>query len=146
MKKLDITLAMAKRKLAAKSGSLDEVTCTNVVQYLTAKQRIALANEICRVLKPKGTAQVIFPHWCAAKYCGDLDVTWPPVTEAWFYRLNKEWRKANKVSGYKCDFDFTLGYGMHPAIVPRSQEHQHNALSFWKEAAQDTIANLTKRA
>jgi hypothetical protein len=111
-----------------KAGTVDEVFSRNLINYLTPKYRIHFVNELYRVY-------------------GDLDQQWPPVGEEWLFFLNKEWREANAywAKGYACDFDFTCGYGMHPAIVPKNDEYRQTAISFWKEAAQETVVTLTKR-
>ena len=145
MKEVKVTLAMAKRRLLFKAGSVEEVSCANVMHLLKPAERKRFAHELYRVLKKGGKAQIVMPHWCASKYYGNPDIPWPPVTETTFYYLNKDWRKANGVTGWTCDFDFSVGYGMHPAIVPKTQEYQHHALSFFKEAAQDMVCTLTKR-
>jgi hypothetical protein len=78
----------------------------------------------------------------------DVRVQFPPVSEGWFATLNKAWREGQNCvdqSGYTCDFDHTLGYGLHPQIVARNQEYQQNAVTFWKEAAQDLCATLIKK-
>ena len=131
-----------------KSGTVDEVNADYLIQYLTASERVHFANELYRVLKPGGKAVIIAPHWCASRAYGDLQAHYPPVSEMFFATLNKAWRDAqNRVdtSGLRCDFDHTLGYGLHPQIIPRSVEYQQNAITYWKEAAQDIYATLTKR-
>lgn len=131
-----------------KTSSVDEVNADYLVQYFTPKERVHFANELYRVLKPEARAVIKAPHWCSARAYGDTTAHWPPISEMWFVTLNKAWREAqNRVdtSGYTCDFDFTLGYGLHPAIISRNAEYQQNAVTFWKEAAQDICATLTPR-
>ncbi len=140
-------LPLVRRKWPHKSGTIDFVKATNVLPFLTPKERVHFANELFRVLKVGGKAQLVLPHWCSARALGDLSFAFPPVTEAWFPHLNREWRKTQAPWGkaYRCDFDHTLGYGLHPAIVNRNQEYQQHAVTFWKEAAQELIVTLTKR-
>lgn len=128
--------------------SVDEVHCSHFVEHLTAQERIHFVNELYRVLKPGGKATIITPHWASNRAYGDLTHQWPPVSEMWFYYLSKEWREANAPHNdqYTCDFDATWGYSTHPEINLRNQEYQQHALTFWKEAAQDTVATLIKRA
>lgn len=141
----DLTRVKGKWKEA--TNSIDSVQINNLVAFLSAKERIHFANELHRVLKSGGKAQIATPHWCSARAYGDLAFQWPPVSEAWFYHLNDGWRKANAPWGkdYKCDFDMTLGYGMHPQLVSKNQEYQQHAMTFWKEAAQDIIICLIKK-
>jgi hypothetical protein len=87
------------------------------------------------------------PHWASCRAYGDLTHQWPPVSEFWFYYLGKDWRAANAPhnDGYTCDFDATWGYTLHQEIAARNQEYQIHAMNFFKEAAQDIVATLTKK-
>jgi hypothetical protein len=130
-----------------KANSVDEVSCHYLVNYLTATERVHFANELYRVLKVGSKAQIVTPYWCASKAYGDLRAQWPPVSESWFGHLNKGWRDAQNwvdTTGYKCNFDIGLGYGMHPSILSRNSDYQQQAVSYWKEAAQELIATITK--
>lgn len=136
-----------KKKWPQKNDSADEAELHHVFQFLTPQERIHVANELYRVLKKDGKAQVIVPCWSASKYYSDLGVVWPPVVEGWFFYLKDEWRKENrpKEKKYKCDFDASWGYTMHPMVATRNQEYQQHAITHFKEAAQDLICTLTKR-
>ena len=131
-----------------KDGSVVEAHASHFIEHLTAPQRIHFVNELYRVLVPGGKCQLIVPHWASCRAYGDLTHQWPPVSEFWFYYLSKEWRTQNAPHNdeYKCDFEATWGYTMHQALVPRNQEYQSHALAFWKEAAQDIVGTLTKKA
>lgn len=138
-----------RKKWPWKDGSVDEVNADYLVHYFNAHERVHFANELYRVLIPSGKALIKAPHWSSAKAYGDVRVQWPPVSEMWFAMLNKTWRESQNsedTSGYECDFDHTLGYGLHPAILARNYEYQQNAVMFYKEAAQDIIATIIKRA
>ena len=128
--------------------SVEEVHCSHFVEHLTASERIHFVNELYRVLKPGAKALLITPHWASNRSYGDLTHQWPPVSEMWFYYLSKDWRAINAPHNdfYTCDFEATWGYGLLQDVAVRNQQYQMHALTFWKEAAQDTIATLTKRA
>ncbi|MGH7274108.1 MAG: class I SAM-dependent methyltransferase [Nitrospiria bacterium] len=128
-------------------GSIEEAHTSHFLEHLTAEERIHFVNELYRCLKLGGKCQVITPHWASARAYGDLTHKWPPVSEMWFHYLNKVWREANAPHNdeYNCDFLVTWGYTLHPSVVPRNQEYQLNALNFYKEAAQDTMATFTKQ-
>lgn len=130
-----------------KSGSVEEAHSSHFVEHLTAPERIHFVNELYRVLKPGGTCQIITPHWSSTRAYGDLTHQWPPVSEFWFYYLSTEWRAANAPHNdqYTCDFAVTWGYALHESIQSRNQEYQMHAVTFFKEAAQDLIATVTKR-
>jgi len=136
-----------KRRWPLADNSVDEMSVQNLVSMLTPAERIHFVNELWRVLKPGAKAQITTPHWCSSRAYSDLTFVYPPVAEGWYFHLNEAWRKANAPWGkaYRCDFDITFGYGLHPHVVTRNQEYQQHAVTFFKEAAQDVVAALTKR-
>jgi hypothetical protein len=106
-----------------------------------------LMNELQRVLKKGAKCQLVMPHWASNRAYADLRFQYPPVAESWFFSLNEDYRKQdpNFDKRYKCNFDFTCGYSLHPQLVSRNQEYQQHAITFWKEAAQDLIATIIKK-
>lgn len=126
--------------------SISEVVSSHFIEHLTSEERIHFVNELYRVLKPSAKATIITPSWSSNRAYGDLTHQWPPVSEFWYYYLSKAWRTTNAPhnDGYTCDFEATWGYSTHPDLQVRNQEYQMHALTFWKEAAQDIIATLTK--
>lgn len=127
--------------------SVGEAHSSHFIEHLDADERVHFVNELHRVMKVGAKAQIIAPHWNSNRAYGDLTHKWPPVSEMWFYYLRKEWRDQNAPHNdfYTCDFDATWGYSMHPNIQARNGEYQQHAITFWKEACQDTIATLVKR-
>jgi hypothetical protein len=149
VKKVDLTqkdLPRVSKKWPWQNGSLEEVNIANLLQFLKPKARIRFMNELHRVLKKGGKAQIVTPYWASSRAYGDLAFEYPPIAEPWYYHLNKEWRKQNAPWGtdYKCNFSATWGYGLHPLMVNRNQEYQQHAVTFWKESAQDMVATLIK--
>jgi len=130
-----------------RNNSVDEAQAIYLVHYLDRPGRIHFTNELHRVLKPGAKCIIHTPHEFAAKAYGDLAAEMPPVTEAWYYFLNADWRAAqgHTIKGYTCDFDIVIGYGMHQAIATRSQEYQQDAMQWHKEAVQELVVTLTKR-
>jgi hypothetical protein len=128
--------------------TVEEAHCSHFLEHLAAKERIHFINELYRVLMPGGKCQLIIPAWSSARAYGDLTHQWPPVSEFWFYYLSRDWRAVNAPHNdfYECDFEATWGYSLHQSIQSRNQEYQMHALTFWKEAAQDILATLTKKA
>jgi len=129
------------------NDSVEEVHCSHFVEHLTAPQRIHFANELYRVLKKDAKATVIAPNWSSCRAYGDLTHQWPPVSEFWFYYLDKNWRAVNAPHNdeYTCDFLCSWGYSLHPEIAPKNPEMQQFALKFYKEAGQDIICTWVKR-
>lgn len=142
-------------------ATVTEVHASHFLEHLTGRERVHFCNELYRILIPGGKCTLIVPHWCSNRAYGDFTHQWPPVSEMWFYYLNREWRlgspekgapanaphtdKTHNPDGYDCDFEATWGYSFHSLLGVRNQDYQQHALQFWKEAAQDTIATLTKR-
>jgi hypothetical protein len=143
----DITVVDLTKRWPWKSNSVDEAQSNYLLQYLTPDERIHWANELYRVLKPGCRCVIFTPHWSAGKAYGDIRVQWPPVGEAWYQFLNKEFRDAQNcvIDGYTCDFECTFGYGLHPAISTRNQEYQQHAATFFKEAIQELVCTITAR-
>ena len=129
-------------------GSVAEVNASHFLEHLTGMERVHFVNELHRVLAVGGKATIVVPHWASNRAYGDVTHQWPPVAEMWFYYLSRAWREVNAPHNdfYTCDFDATWGYSLHPSIQSRNLEYQTHAIGFWKEAAQDLIATLTKRA
>jgi SAM-dependent methyltransferase len=144
--KVDLVHDLTKR-WPWKDDSVDEVHASHFIEHLDAKGRIHFVNELYRVLRKDAKATIIVPHWASNRAYGDLTHQWPPVSEMWFYYLDKNWRAQNAPHNdfYTCDFMCTWGYSMHPAIQSRNQEYQQHAMSFFKEACQDTVATMVKR-
>ena len=65
------------------------------VEHLDAKERIHFVNEAHRVLRPGGQMHLVTPDWSSCRAYGDLTHKWPPVSEFWFFYLDKDWRAAN---------------------------------------------------
>lgn len=132
--------------LEYENDSLDHIDINYVVECLTPLQRIRLVNELHRVLRKGGSVTIYSAYWAASKAFGDLDAQWPPISESWYTFLDKEMREKfhPEETKYKCNFVLTMGYGMHQSIASKHQEAQQHALIFYKEAAQDLIATLTK--
>lgn len=127
--------------------SVDEVYSSHFVEHLTAPERIHFANELYRVLKPGGTAEIVTPHWASGRAYGDLTHQWPPVSEFWFFYLSRSWREANAPHTsdlYSCDFVVEWGTSLHPQIALRNQEFQQFASAFYREACQDLVSTWRK--
>lgn len=153
---VDMVVDLAKSKWPWKDNSVDEAHASHFVEHLEPAERIHFVNELYRVLKEplydngvlkSGFATVITPHWASQRAYGDLTHKWPPVSEFWFYYLDKDWRAVNAPHNvdYKCNFAVSWGYSLHPEIGPRNAEYQQNAMKFWKEACSDTLATFLKK-
>ena len=130
-------------------GEVEEIMASHVIEHFDSGQRSWVMNEAHRALRPGGKMTVIVPSWASGRAYGDPTHQWPPVSEMWFYYLSREWREANAPhvnSMLSCDFTATWGYATHQALAGRNPEYVQHAVNWWKEAAQDIHATLTKRA
>lgn len=133
-------------------GSVGEAHSSHFIEHLTAYQRVAFVNELYRVLAPGASCQVIVPHWASCRAYGDPTHQWPPVSEFWFYYLSKVWREQNaphtdiahNPQGFNCNLEATWGYSIREDILARNDEYKSFAANNYKEACQDTIANLKR--
>jgi hypothetical protein len=134
-------------------GVIDEAHASHFVEHLTAKQRIVFFNGLWRAMKPGAQATIIVPHWASTRAYGDPTHQWPPFAEMALYYLDKEWRATNAPhtdaenwdEGFTCDFTATWGYGLHQSLATWNPERQQYAISYYKEAAADLHATITKR-
>ena len=127
--------------------SVDSVWSHHFVEHLKARERMHFANELFRVLKPGGTAEIIVPHWCSGRAYGDLTHEWPPVSEFWFLYLSRSWRESqapHSCDDYSCDFVVDWGVQLRPDVASRNQEYQQFASVFYREACQDIVATWRK--
>lgn len=146
-------VADLRQKWPWEDGSVEEVNASHVLEHFERRERVHFMNELYRVLKKDGKATIVVPHWASNRAYGDMTHCWPPVSEMFFYYLDKNWRKANcphddsefNPEGYNCDFAATWGYSLRQDLLVKSPDTQQFALSNYKEAAQDTIATLVAR-
>lgn len=135
-------------------NTVDEIHASHLIEHFDAVERVHVYNEMYRVLKTGAKATLIAPHWSSGRAYGDPTHKWPPICGFGFFYLLKDWRMKNAPhtdsehwkQGYKCDFDATWGFSMHPQMATRNQETQQFALTFYCEAAQDCVVTLIKRA
>ena len=151
---VDIVADLTK-KWPWKDNTITEIYCSHFLEHLTNNEgkyeRIHFFNEMCRVLKPDGKVNLIFPHWCSNRYYGDPTHR-EPFSEMGFYYLGKDWRLSQaphtdisfNPNGYSCNFVAGWGYSLRPDLATRNEEYKMMALQTQKEAAQDIIATLTK--
>lgn len=152
-KGVDHVVKLGSEALPFKANSVDEVHASHFVEHLTAGERCYLLNDLYRVMKKGAKITMVVPHWGSTRAYGDPTHQWPPISEMWFYYLNREWRKQqaphtdkeNWPQGYDCDFEATWGYQTNPAFATRNAEFQQFAVNHYREGALDIHATLTKR-
>ena len=143
-------VADAKKKLPFEDNSVDEVFTRHFISCLTNLggkfERVKFFNELYRVMKVGAIATVYVPAWTSAGGYGHPHFQ-EPIYEGSLFFLSKDWRDANapEVTQYKCDFEATWGYTLHPNIVTRNQEYQQFALSNYCNAATELAITLKKK-
>jgi hypothetical protein len=129
-------------------ASVDEAHTSHFIEHLTMDERCHFFRELHRVLKPGAECQVIAPHWSSSRAYGDPTHIMPPISEWFFYYLNKKWRAENAPHTEHLlpgvDFDIHCGFGLHPTITGQTPNTQKIAIEFMKEAVQDVIMRLVK--
>jgi hypothetical protein len=132
--------------------SVSEAHMSHCLEHFTALERCHIVNELYRVLILGGTCQIITPHWASCRAYGDPTHQWPPLSEFWFYYLNRDWRAGNAPhadvqhlpGGFNCHFEATWGYALRQDLLVRNQEFQQMAIQNYKEVITDCIATLKK--
>lgn len=154
---VDVVTNLAAARWPWEDGSVEEVHCSHFLEHLTNLdgkwERIHFFNELWRVLKVDAKCSLVLPHWASTRYYGDPTHK-EPFSEMGFYYLNKSWREQNAPHtdvqhspwGYACHFDATWGYSLHAALSNRNQEFVQFAIQNYKEACQDVVATLVKKA
>lgn len=135
------------RRWPWEDSSVDEVHCSHMLEHVKREARPHFFNELFRVLKPGGKATFITPHWASCRAYGDVTHEWPPVSEFFWLYLDKGWREVNAPHNdeYTCDFVTTYGYSPAAWLVGRNPEYVQEALTKFKEAAQDMQSTCVKR-
>lgn len=146
---VDVVCDLAQSRWPWADNSVEEAHCSHMLEHIPAKQRAHFFNELYRVLKLDAKATIITPHWCSNRAYGDLTHEWPPVSEMFYWYLSAKWRAENAPHQdfWTCNFDtFQPAYSPHPGLQFKAQEFRDLALMFAKEAAQDLICTVIKRA
>jgi hypothetical protein len=134
-------------------STVDEARMSHALEHFTGVQRVHIFNEMYRVLKPRAFAMIVTPYWCSNRAYGDFTHAWPPVSEALYLYVSREWRKVEapdndiewNPAGYNCDFDVEVRYEVHPAFKDSDENARSMALTFYKEACQDMVVRVTAR-
>jgi SAM-dependent methyltransferase len=139
------------------NDSVSEVHCSHFLEHLEHNQakpeRVRFMNELWRVLIPGGQAKIITPHWASNRAYGDFTHADKPVSEMFYYYLNKSWRKTNapdndiefNPDGYTCDFDFELARTLNPDLNEKDKESMDFAANWYKDAVMDLHATLVAK-
>jgi predicted SAM-dependent methyltransferase len=119
---------------------------SHVLEHFWPMDRIAILNELHRILKPGGTALIITP--CGDRHFQDPTHKGPPVVAAFYCYVNKAWRKANGLTHNEyekmtADFSNNINFQLHPEVGLRSEPARLFMATFYNNATTDMYANLT---
>src|SRR5882724_775101 len=116
-------------------GSVDEAFSSHFLEHLDWPDRVTFFNELYRVLKVGGTAQIITPD--PSNDCFYGDPTHKAPMSGWYsLYLNKAWRDGNAPHApYTCDFDFQNGIGWDNSMATRNDEFKMFAGQHYRNAA-----------
>lgn len=124
-------------------NSVDEIYCSHFVEHVP--DLIGFMNECYRILKPKGTMQIIAPYYSSMRAWQDPTHV-RAISEASFLYYNKAWRQQNLLEHYPitADFDFSYGYNVNNPWGQKNEETRAFAIAYYINAVSDIIVTLTK--
>lgn len=128
-------------------SSIEDINCHSVLEHFDVEGRAFIVNEAYRVLIKGSSMTVITPYGFCERAYGDPTHKWPPIVAFWYYYLNKEWRDSQAQHCheiYKCNFNTTWGYLMHPEFQMRSSDSQMFAANWYTNAAMELHATMVK--
>jgi len=129
-----------------KSGSVNEISCVGVFEYVPGKLRGKFMDEVYRILVPEGKAAFSVPYWNTARGYQDFRYEWPPLCEQSFLYFNKGWREQNKLEiDIVADFDFTYGYQAEAETAARNEESRSFYIKHYTNCVGALHLMLTKR-
>ena len=150
--KVKHVLDLTKFPYPFKDGTVSHAHASHFIEHLDATERVKFMNEMYRILKPEGELDIVVPHWCSNRAYGDPTHKWPPISEMWFYYLNKDWRATQaphtdfkyNPNGFSCNFQANWGYTYRQDLAGRNQEYIQDATMNHKEVLMDTVAHMVK--
>ena len=136
-----------RKKWPWNDSSVEEYYCSHFLEHFDAEERAHMVNEMYRTLIPGGKVTLIVPYGLSDRYFGDPTHKWPPITTFWFFYLSSKWRDENAPHTneiYKCNFNCTWGYILHPELNTRSQEYQQFAVTWYVNSVVDIHCTMVK--
>jgi len=126
-------------------GSVKELTCSGVLEYIPGKLRSRFMDEVYRILAPDGKAAFAVPYWNTWHAIADYRLEWPPLCEQSFLYFNKGWREVNKIeTDMVCDLHFTYGYTCEPETAARNEESRSFYIKHYTNCVDMLHLMLTK--
>ena len=133
--------------------SVDEIRCDHFVEHIPLADNaegkdlfFCFFDEIWRILKPGGTAQITAPYYTSYRAWQDPTHRRPIVDHSFLY-VNLATRVEWNVDHYpvEADFEFTYGYRFTNARWQNANDEARQfALQHYNSVADDLIVNLKK--
>jgi len=135
-------------------ASVDVIHCSHYIEHIPHNifndkddrdGLIQFMDEVYRILKVGGVANIDAPHYQSVRALGD-PTHHRSIGDLSFLYWNKEWREVNKLSHYgiNCDFDIKLSYHVDNDLTLKSLEVRAEAFKKDWNAVLDIIADMTK--
>ena len=128
------------------SGSVSELTCIQVFEFVPGVLRGKFMDEVYRILVPGGKAAFRVPFYNTSAAIQDYAFAWPPLAEASFCYFDKAQRES---IGLKrdiiCDFEVAFGYDVPPDIANKNTETRDFNIRHYSNVVQALNVVLTKR-
>lgn len=129
------------------TGSIKELTCNQVLEFIPGKLRGRFMDEVYRILAPDGKAAFAVPYWNTWHGCADYRIEWPPLCEQSFLYFDKDWREANNIkTDLVCNFQFTYGYSAEAETAARNEEARSFYIKHYTNCVDALHLMLTKKS
>lgn len=136
-------------QLDVADGSVQQIDCINVLQFVPGPRRVDVWNEWHRILVPGGRVQVVVPYYSHVQAFAHPGIQWPPFSEFSFMFLDKTWRDASPsraVSSLECNFEIISTFiDMDAEYATRPQAWKDEAARWFQNVAVQLTVWLVKR-
>lgn len=125
-------------------SSVDEIYCSHYIEH--TKDLVSFANELYRILKIGGKAEIIAPYYSSIRAWQD-PTHLRAISENTFFYFCKEWREVNKLDHYPIvsDFDFTYRLFLDESWRGKSDDELKYAIKHYMNVVTDIHVVLTKK-
>lgn len=140
----DIVADLEKFPWPFDDNSIDEIFCSHYIEH--TPDLISFANELHRILKVGGNAEIIAPYYSSIRAWQD-PTHLRAISENTFLYFNKGWRVINRLDHYPiiADFDFEASYIIDPAWRDKNDDELKFAMKHYINVVSDIRTILTKR-
>lgn len=140
----DIVANLEKFPWPFEDNSVDEIFCSHYIEH--TPDLVSFANELYRILKIDGKAEIIAPYYSSIRAWQD-PTHLRAISENTYLYFSKDWRVINRLDHYPivADFDFESSYVIDPAWQDKSDDELKFAIKHYINVVSDIRTILTKR-